>query len=109
MRQYYRDIRGELVADTQAIDALAFMMQPMGRDPVARGISNVVIQASLDLLPSWARSLYGIRRPPGLDATVVRPAAFAFINALDALAGPSHALEQAKARAAAPPRLAVAS
>jgi uncharacterized protein (DUF2236 family) len=109
VRDYFHDIRGELVADTQAIEALAFIMQPMGRDPVARGVSNVIIQASLDLLPAWARSLYGIRRPPGFDATVVRPAAFAFINALDALSGPSLALEQAKARAAATPRLAVAS
>jgi uncharacterized protein (DUF2236 family) len=106
VRQYFRDIRGDLVAGTQAIEALAFVMQPMGTDAVAWAVSNLVIQASLDLLPGWARGLYGIRRPPGFDAAVIRPAAFAFINSLDALAGPSQVLEQARARAAAAPRLA---
>ena len=32
VRDYFHDIRGELVADTQAIEALAFIMQPMGRN-----------------------------------------------------------------------------
>lgn len=103
--QYYRDIRSELVLGDQAREGFAFIMRPIGNDPVSQGIYTLLLQASIDLLPGWARAIYGIRRPPGFDATVVRPAMFTLINALYSLTGPGPAVVEARARARATPTL----
>jgi hypothetical protein len=78
-------------------------MSPIGNDPVSRGISVLLMQAAVDLMPSWAQRLHGIRRPPGFDALTVRPTAFAFIATLEAVGGTPIARAQAEARAAATP------
>lgn len=103
VRQYLRDIRPELECGDQAKVAMKFLMTPIGPDPVSRGISSLLIQAAIDLLPSWAQQLHGIHRPPGFDALTVRPAAFSLIQTLAFFAGPSPIRAQAEARAAAKP------
>jgi len=103
VRQYFRDVRSELVCGEQAQEAMVFLMSPIGNDPVSRGISVLLMQAAVDLMPSWAQRLHGIRRPPGFDALTVRPTAFAFIATLEAVGGTPIARAQAEARAAATP------
>ncbi len=102
VRGYLRDIRPELTAGDQAIEALVFLMTPIGRDATSRMVSQTLIQGALDLLPGWARAKYGIRRPPGMDATVVRPATWALVNTLALTLGEPVAVAQARARAMAP-------
>lgn len=101
VQAYLRAVRPELVAGEQAMDALAFIMTPIGDDPVARMVSQTLIQGSLDLMPAWARAMYGIRRPPGFDATVVRPAVWALLNSLAVALGEPLGVSQARARVAA--------
>lgn len=103
VRQYFRDVRPELECGDQAREAMIFLMNPIGNDPISRGISTLLMQAALDLMPTWAQRLHGIRRPPGFDAVTVRPAAFAFIATLDAVGGTPIARTQAEARAASKP------
>jgi uncharacterized protein (DUF2236 family) len=103
VRRYLRDVRSELVCGEQAREAMVFLMDPIGNDPISRGISVLLMQAAVDLMPAWAQCLHGIRRPPGFDALTVRPAAFAFIATLDAVGGTPIARTQAAARAAARP------
>lgn len=103
VRQYFRDIRPELVAGDQAREAMVFLMSPIGNDPISRGISTLLMQAALDLMPGWAKAMHGIRRPPGFDALTIRPTAFAFIATLNAVGGTPVARTEAEARAAATP------
>ena len=103
VREYLHDIRSELVCGEQAQEAMVFLMNPIGDDPISRGISILLMQAAVDLMPGWAKRLHGIRRPPGFDAFTIRPAAFAFIATLDAVGGTPIARTQAEARAVARP------
>lgn len=104
VRDYLRDIRSELECGDQAQFTMSFLMTPRGPDPVSKGVSNLLIQAAVDLLPGWAQHMHGIHRPPGIDALAVRPATFALLQSLAVLMGPSPALVQARARAAATPQ-----
>lgn len=99
VRRYLRDVRGDLVCGDQAKQAMAFLMAPIGDDPVSKGISMLLIQAAVGLLPGWALQLHGIRRPPGFDAFTVRPAAFSLVQTLAMLVGPSPVRAVARARA----------
>lgn len=101
VRQYFRDVRPELECGAQAKEAMAFLMTPIGNDPISRGISALLMQAAVDLLPAWAQRMHGIHRPPGFDAFTVRPSAFAFIATLDVIGGTPLAKAQAEARVAA--------
>lgn len=101
VKDYFRDIRPQLVCGDQAKSTMAFLMTARGPDPVSQGVSALLIQAAVDLLPGWAKTLHAIRRPPGFDALTVRPATFSLLQTLAVLMGPSPASIQARARAAA--------
>lgn len=101
VRQYLRDIRPELECGDQAKSTMAFLMTPRGPDPISKGVSGLLIQAAVDLLPGWAKQMHGITRPPGFDALTVRPATFSLLQTLAVLTGPSPARRQAEARVAA--------
>lgn len=101
VRQYFRDMRSELVAGEQAKDALAFLMTAIGNDPVSRSISSLMMQAAVDLMPAWAQVLHGIRRPPGFDRLTIRPATFTLIATLAALQSGPNPVTQSLARVAA--------
>lgn len=103
VRDYLHDVRGDLECGDQAKSTMAFVMTPRGPDPVSKGVSGLLIQAAVDLLPGWAQKMHGINRPPGFDALTVRPATFAMLQTLAVLMGPSPALVQARERAAATP------
>lgn len=101
VRSYLRDVRGDLECGAQAKEAMAFLMTPIGDDPVSKGVSTLLIQAAVDLLPGWAQSMHGIHRLPGFDALTVRPATFSLVQALAVLVGPSPVQAAARARALA--------
>lgn len=103
VRRYLRDVRGDLECGSQAKEAMAFLMTPIGDDPVSKGVSSILIQAAVDLLPTWAQRMHGIHRPPGFDALTVRPAAFSLVQTLAVLMGPSPVQAAARTRALADP------
>jgi len=99
VRDYLRSVRGSLVAGDQARDTMRFLRRPIGDDPLVRTASHLLVQAGFDLLPAWARSLYGAWRLPGLDAVLVRPATAALLEGLRLVLGPSPVVAEARARA----------
>ena len=111
MRAYFREMRPQLVASEQTLDAVRFLTAP-GRDPLnplLSGAHQVVIQASLGLLPAWAREMLGMRHPTLVDWATILPATHLLIGALRFAGGTPPALVEARRRCAAaplPPRVA---
>ena len=101
VREYYRDIRPELAAGDDARELLAFLRRPISRQPAVRAAYTVFLRAAEAQLPAWARQLHGITVPPGADRLVIRPTAFAVVEALRLAAGSSPIRATAARRAAA--------
>lgn len=100
-RQYLRDIRPQLVFDTQARDAVRFLLAPNLPLP-ARPAMAVVSAAAIDLLPAWARRMMGF--PPtvlGVNRVAVRPAARVTFGGLSWLLGEPPGYTGARERVAA--------
>ena len=89
VRTYYRLVRPELATSEESRELLAFLRQPLGRDPVTRATYRLFVRAAGAQLPGWAQQLHGIALPPGADRLVVRPATFSVLEALRLTAGPS--------------------
>ncbi len=103
LRAYFRDLRPELEAGEQCVDAVQFLTAPMrGGNPMLAGAHQVVIQAAVGLLPGWARDMLGLRLPSLAQQAVVGPAALALMGALR-LTGESPPITQARARCAQVP------
>src|SRR5437588_10168570 len=77
VREYLRAVRSELVAGDQALDTMRFLQRPFGPNPLVKAGSQVVLQAAQDLLPPWARELYGLRRLRLLARSALRQVHFA--------------------------------
>ncbi len=74
LRAYLRDIRPELGATPEARDAMAFLRNtPASDTPAALAVHRLVIDASAELLPGWARRMLRIGHVPG--AAVSAPVA----------------------------------
>src|SRR5579859_819045 len=99
VRAYLRAVRADLASGDEARQMLAFLRRPLARDPVTTSSHALLNEAAIGLLPAWARELYGIRQPPGLDAMVVRPATWTLLGVLRVALGPSPVLQQARRRA----------
>jgi len=103
LRAYFRDLRPELEAGDQCVDAVRFLTAPM-RDgkPMLAAAHQVVIQAAIGLLPGWARDMLGLRLPSLAQQAVVGPAALALMGTLR-LTGEPPPISQARARCAQVP------
>ena len=103
LRAYFRDLRPELEAGDQCVDAVRFLTAPM-RDgnPMLAAAHQVVIQAAIGLLPVWARDMLGLRLPSLAQQAVVGPAALALMGTLR-LTGEPPPITQARARCAQVP------
>ena len=103
LRAYFRDLRPELEAGEQCIDAVGFLTAPI-RDgnPMLAPAHQVVIQAAIGLLPVWARDMLGLRPPSLAQQAVVGPAALALMGTLR-LTGEPPPISQARARCAQVP------
>jgi len=86
--RYLSAIRPELSATPAAIEALRFL-RGFGRTPVERAAVRVLMNASLGLLPGWARAELGVRRPLPVRRGLDRPAARALGGTLQWARGPS--------------------
>jgi uncharacterized protein (DUF2236 family) len=105
MRAYFRAMRPQLEASGRTLDAVRFLTTP-GRDPLnplLSGAHQVVIQASVGLLPAWAREMLGMRHPTLVDWATVLPATHLLMGALRFAGGPPPALVEARRRCAAEP------
>jgi len=103
LRAYFRDLRPELEAGEQCVDAVRFLTAPI-RDgnPMLAAAHQVVIQAAIGLLPVWARDMLGLRPPSLAQQAVVGPAALALMGTLR-LTGEPPPISQARARCAQVP------
>jgi uncharacterized protein (DUF2236 family) len=105
MRAYIREIRPQLVVGEQTVDAVRFLTTPV-RDrsnPLLPGAHQMVIQASVGLLPAWARDMLGQRHPTLVDRATVLPVTHLLMGTLRFAGGPPPALVQARRRCAAEP------
>lgn len=100
---YFDDIRPVLCVNDQSREALRWLMRPFGTDPATQAVTKLMIEAAVDLLPAWARDLYGIVRPPMWGQAVVRPATLSLLETMRLVAGRSPIVAQAHARCAAVP------
>ncbi len=99
LRAYFRDLRPDLDAGEQCRDAVRFLTAPLrgGAHPMLAAAHQVVIQASIGLLPGWARDMLGLRLPSLAQQAVVGPAALVLMGALR-LTGEPPPITQARAR-----------
>ncbi|HEY6697355.1 MAG TPA: oxygenase MpaB family protein, partial [Acidimicrobiales bacterium] len=102
---YFREMRPLLEVGDQTLDAVRFLTTP-GHDsvnPLLSGAHQVVVQASVGLLPAWAREMLGLRHPTLVDWARVLPATHLLMGALRFAGGPPLGLVQARRRCAAEP------
>lgn len=100
VRAYYEAVRPELGASEHSDDLMAFLHRPLSRNPAARAVYELFLQAGEAQLPGWARRMYGMRLPPGADRFVIQPATGSVLAALRLALGPSPVLAASRARAA---------
>ena len=70
---YFRRIRPELYAGTQALYARDFLLRGVGNKPEDRLVHGVLVTAAVGLLPAWARGELHIPAIPLFDALLVSP------------------------------------
>jgi uncharacterized protein (DUF2236 family) len=91
LRSYFRSVRPELRAGSQAHDAARWLMVPP-LPLAARPAYAVIAPAAVGLLPRWAQHELWLPLLPGVDPVVVQPAARALLRTLTwAVEGPSSA------------------
>lgn len=98
---YFRAVRPELEAGTQAREAMRFLLRPIPGPLPLRGAYLFVARAALGALPGWARRMLRVPHLPGSDVTVVRPVTRTALVALRVLAGDPPTLAEARDRATA--------
>ena len=82
MDAYFRRVRGELYAGSQALAARDFLLRGMGRRPEDRAVHAVLVGAAVGVLPDWARAELRIPSLPAFDALLVRPLARSLCSGL---------------------------
>jgi uncharacterized protein (DUF2236 family) len=109
-RAYFRRIRAELSVGDQARDTIEFLTTPtMATINPLLGLGHrLIIEAAIGLLPGWTREMTGLQRSPAvldraLDWTVLRPATFAMLSALQFAGGEAPELSDARRRCAQEP------
>lgn len=106
--EYMRGIRSELEAGDQAREAMRFLLQPFGSDPISKGLSQLLELAAVGLLPGWARKMHGVMLPSAVEFSTIRPATWALLNGLRTLGGSPQFVAEARKRCQAPARPAAA-
>lgn len=98
---YFERIRPELEAGDQALEAIRWIQNPRVGGPPERAAYQILLNAAVDLLPSWARGMLGLRRFMPVALGVVRPATWMALRTLKLLGGTPLPIRQALARCAA--------
>lgn len=97
---YFREVQPQLGASDASRELMAFLRQPLRRDPATRAVYELFRQAAGAQLPAWARAMHGIQLPPGADRLVIRPATWTALQALRLAAGSSPVVAAARRRVA---------
>jgi uncharacterized protein (DUF2236 family) len=103
VRAYFRDVRPQLAAGAQALDAMTFLTAPMPGNPIMTTAHQLVVRAAVGLLPGWARDMLGRPHPGLVGQATVLPAVHLLLAALRFAGGESAALVEARRRCAAEP------
>jgi uncharacterized protein (DUF2236 family) len=98
---YFEQIRPELVAGDQALETIRWIQSSKGGSPPERAAYQVLLSAAIDLLPTWARGMLGLRRIMPVALGVVRPATFVGLRTLKFFGGSPVPIRQALARCGA--------
>ncbi|MGV9246349.1 oxygenase MpaB family protein [Streptomyces sp. NPDC003710] len=102
VERYLCGIRPQLRATPAARDSVRFL-RGFGRTARERMVVGVLMNASVGLLPDWARAELGIRRPAAVRSCWDRPVATAVGRTLEWARGPSEIHAAARRRMASPP------
>ncbi|HXY45512.1 MAG TPA: oxygenase MpaB family protein [Acidimicrobiales bacterium] len=103
VRAYLREIRPELRRGDEAKRIVGFLLRPpQGSSLLERAAHRTIIEAGIDLLPSFARRELGFVRPVGLRLAAVRPAAAVLSEALHWSVGEAPMLAAAAERVKLP-------
>ncbi len=79
---YFKRIRPELYAGSQALDARDFLLRGVASRLNDRVVYTGIVAAALAIVPRWARRELRIPAPPLVDDVMVAPCARAFCGAL---------------------------
>ncbi len=106
--EYFRSVQPELSAGAQALSGASFIVNVGGLSLPAPPLTTaaaraVLVQAAIDLLPRWAASMLGLRRPLLPERLVLRASAEAVLGTLRWVMGTSPALIAARSRCAGAP------
>jgi uncharacterized protein (DUF2236 family) len=101
IRAYLRELRPQLVRGTEAEKVLRFLVRPARRSLLDRAAHHAIVEAAIDVLPTFARRELGFVRPSGLRLLVVRPAATVLCQTLQWTVGEAPMLAMAMERAGA--------
>lgn len=102
VERYLTRIRPLLRATPAALDSVRFL-RGFGRTGRERLVVRVLMNASVGLLPDWARAELGMRRPAAVRLCWDRPSATVVGRTLEWARGPSEILAAAQRRTASPP------
>jgi uncharacterized protein (DUF2236 family) len=102
---YLAEVRPQLGATPVALEAVRFL-RAFGRDRLEHLATAILMNGGISLLPDWARSALGLRRPAVVRRCIDRPAARLLGALLVWACGPSEIEAAARARAAAVPESA---
>ncbi|MBI2704588.1 MAG: DUF2236 domain-containing protein [Actinobacteria bacterium] len=95
---YYESMRPLLCAGGQALETVDFILEGgRGRSPQARAY-KLICDASIGLLPGWAKDELGLYQRTVIDLALVRPAAMALFTAIRWAMGPSPIVAAARER-----------
>lgn len=97
---YLERIRPELRVTPAALEAVTFL-RAFGRDPRERLATKVLMNGGISLLPGWARTQLGIRRPGVVRVAIDRPAVRLLSSILIWACGRSVVAKVSRERAAA--------
>ncbi len=100
VRAYLRELRPQLGRGPEAERIVRFLvLPPAGASVLERAAHRTIVEAGIDLLPSFARRELGFLRPVGLRLMAVRPAATVLSQALHWSVGEAPMLREASERA----------
>lgn len=104
---YFRQVRPQLRATDQALEALRFIRTPPpGSDPVGAAAYEVIVRAATGVLPGWVRRMLGVERPWPIgraEQALVAPTAWTLLRAIRLATGTPPAFAEARVRARSSP------
>jgi len=103
LQGYFRDVRAQLEAGDQALDAIRFLTRPLPGSALMTAAHQVVVKAAVGLLPGWARDMLALPHPDLAAQAMVLPAAHLLLGTLRFAGGEPLPLTQARRRCAAEP------